>query len=55
MGVVVGVDMVVIFLSFAVRTFRPADHNFPAAAASTRSGEWRAHQLNMGSTDRGTP
>jgi hypothetical protein len=54
-GVVVGVDMMMIFFSFAVRTFRPAGHNFPAAAASTGSGEWRAHRLNMRSTDRGTP
>ena len=51
--VVLGVAMMLIFLSLWVRTFRPADHNFPAVGTLAGSGEWWAYRLNRGSTDWG--
>jgi hypothetical protein len=53
-GVVVGVDMIVIFLSLWFGLWCSADHNFPAVATLTGSGEWWVVRLNRGSTDRGT-
>ncbi len=50
-GVVVGVDMIVIFLSLWFGLWCSVDHNFPAVITLPGSAEWWAYRLNAASTD----